>query len=335
MVDMRADTPVALRPEFSGLGPSDLPPTAALLWHGAMTETVVSVSGLTKSYDDFVAVDGIDLIVGRGEVFGMLGPNGAGKTTTFECLEGLRRRDAGSISVVGIDPDRDGRGLAQVIGVQLQTSALPPTMTPAEALSFFSAYHRIAPPFDLLEQLGLAEHASIRYEALSGGLQRRLALVLAIAHRPQVVFLDEPTSGLDVASRVELHRIISDLSRGGTTVLLATHDMAEAEELTDRVAILLRGRVVTVASPRELTATGSGLTKVIVRTEPPSLIEQIEVPAASRLREDDAYATFLTSDARASVGAILQALDSTELVDLRVERPSLEERFLELTGTNA
>ncbi len=294
----------------------------------------MSVAGLRKSYGDFTAVDGIDLSVFRGEVFGLLGPNGAGKTTTFECLEGLRRRDAGDVAVVGIDPDRDGARLAGLIGVQLQSSALPATMTPREAMSFFAAYHRMSPRFELLERFGLAAHSSVTYEALSGGLQRRLSLALAIAHQPAVVLLDEPTSGLDVASRVELHRIITELSDGGTTVLLATHDMAEAERLADRVAILLRGTVVAVGSPRELTATGAGYTKISVRTEPRTLIDAIEVPAAERLDSDDDYALFWTTDTTASVGAILRGLESdgAALVDLRVERPTLEERFLELTG---
>lgn len=298
-----------------------------------MGEVVVSVTGLRKSYGDLVAVDGIDLEVGRGQVFGVLGPNGAGKTTTFECLEGLRRRDAGEMRVVGIDPGRDGGQLASVIGVQLQSSALPPTMTPPEALDFFAAYHRVKPRVDLLERFGLTGHLATRYEALSGGLQRRLSLALAIAHDPSVVLLDEPTSGLDVASRVELHAIIGELSASGTTVLLATHDMAEAEALADRVAILLRGRVVAVGSPRELTATGSGYTKILVRTDPAELVDAMTVPAAERVRSDDGYSVFFTTDTARSVAAILDHLhgDDSALVDLRVERPSLEERFLELT----
>jgi ABC-2 type transport system ATP-binding protein len=299
-----------------------------------MGEPVVSVSGLRKTYGHEVAVDGIDLAVGAGEVFGLLGPNGAGKTTTFECLEGLRRRDAGTVGICGIDPDRAGRRLAQVIGVQLQSSALPATMTPREALTFFSAYHRRSPDFTLLERMGLTAHASTRYDELSGGLQRRLSLALAVAHEPRVVFLDEPTSGLDVGSRVELHQMVEDLSAAGTTILLATHDMAEAERLADRVAILLHGEIVALGTPRELTATGAGYTKVLVRTEPTTLLDGVEVPAARRVQTDDGYATFFTSDARTSVGAILAALqdDGSALVDLRVERPSLEERFLELTG---
>ena len=295
----------------------------------------VDVVGLTKTYGDLVAVDDIGFSVLPGEIFGLLGPNGAGKTTTLECLEGLRRADAGRLDVLGVDPASEPRRLISVIGVQLQASGLPPTMTCAEAMRFFSAYHGIAPRLDLLERLGLGARMTTRYDELSTGLQRRLALALAIAHEPPVLILDEPTAGLDVASRAELHRLIRELRDRGTTVLLATHDMAEAEGLADRVAILLDGRIVAVGSPRDLTASGDGLTKVSVRSERGSVLaDSPDLPCVTESRVSEDYTVLFTRDIGATVSAVLARLDQSDdpLIDLRVERPSLEERFLELTG---
>lgn len=300
----------------------------------AGADAAVEVLGLRKSYGGLVAVDRIDFTVRRGEIFGLLGPNGAGKTTTLECLEGLRRADSGRLNVLGVDPARDPRRLNSLIGVQLQASGLPPTMTCDDAMRFFSAYHHVEPRPDLLERLGLAEKSSSRYDELSTGLQRRLALALAIAHDPAVLILDEPTAGLDVASRTELHRLIRELSGRGTTVLLATHDMAEAEGLADRVAILLRGRIVAMGSPRDLTATGDGFTKISVRSEHGTLLDGAALPGATRSTVSDEYAVLFTRDIGATVSSVLDRLEGSgdPLIDLRVERPSLEERFLELTG---
>jgi len=297
-------------------------------------ETAVAIRDFTKTYGDFVAVDDISFDVAAGEIFGLLGPNGAGKTTTLECLEGLRRRDAGRLEINGVDPARDPAGINRLIGIQLQTSGLPATMTCEEAMQFFSAYHRTRPRFDLLDRLGLKGKAKARYGELSTGLQRRLALALAIAHEPAVLILDEPTAGLDVGSRSELHRLVRELSEQGTTVLLATHDMAEAEVMTDRVAILLRGRIVAIGSPRELTATGGGLTKVSVRSENNSLGEGEGIPGVQQATRTEDYLVLFTADTAATVSTVLDRLGrgSDALIDLRVERPSLEERFLELTA---
>ena len=203
-----------------------------------MNDTVIQVKDFRKVYGDLVAVDGIEFQVKRGEIFGLLGPNGAGKTTILEVLEGLRSSDGGTLRVMGIDPTREWRKLRNLIGVQLQSSGLPDIMRVDEALRFFSAYHGLGPQYDLLERLGLSEKMDAQYRMLSTGLQRRLSLALALAHNPPVVFLDEPTAGLDVPSRNELHTVMNELRTSGTTIILATHDMAEAEKMTDRVAIL-------------------------------------------------------------------------------------------------
>jgi ABC-2 type transport system ATP-binding protein len=299
-----------------------------------MNETVLVVKDLRKAYGDVAAVDGISLEVQRGEIFGLLGPNGAGKTTTLECLEGIRRPDGGVIDLLGVDPSRHARKLYGLIGVQLQTSGLPTAMRVDEAMAFFCAYHGVAPRYDLLERLGLGEKRHSQYRELSTGQQRRLALALAVAHQPALLLLDEPTAGLDVESRTELHAMMRELKAANTTIILATHDMAEAEKMADRVSILLRGKIVANGTPRELTATGAGLTKVSVRTDQSILAKDSTVfPAVSQRALKEDYAIYYSTDPGPTVSAILAYLNAQgdRLIDLRVERPSLEERFLEIT----
>ncbi len=301
-----------------------------------MNDSVIQVRNFRKTYGDFVAVDGISFDVQRGEIFGLLGPNGAGKTTTLESLEGLRSPDGGSLQVMDVDPTRQSRKLRNLIGVQLQTSGLPDSITVQEAMKFFCAYHGVAPRYDLLDRLGLSEKRRAQYHQLSTGQQRRLALALAVAHNPPVLFLDEPTAGLDVPSRVELHNIMRELQAEGITIILATHDMAEAEEMSDRVAILLRGRIATIGTPLDITATGAGLTKVSVRTRDASLSDPgATFPAVSQKTRKEEYNIYYSTDIGPTVAAIIAHVEAQgdTLIDLRVERPSLEDRFLEITRT--
>jgi len=301
-----------------------------------MKDSVIQVRDFSKIYGDVVAVDAISFEVQRGEIFGLLGPNGAGKTSTLESLEGLRTPDGGSLQVMGINPARQSRKLRDVIGVQLQSSGLPDSIRVDEAMKFFSAYHGVAPRYDLLDRLGLAEKRRAQYYQLSAGQQRRLALALAVAHDPPVLLLDEPTAGLDVPSRVELHNLMRELQAAGTTIILATHDMAEAEEMSDRVAILLRGKIAATGTPLELTATGAGLTKVSVHTKSSSLsVPGVTFPAVSQQGLKDEYVIYFSSDIGPTVSAIIAHVEAQEdtLIDLRVERPSLEDRFLEITRT--
>ena len=301
-----------------------------------MKDSVIKVRDFQKVYGDVVAVDGISFEVQCGEIFGLLGPNGAGKTTTLETIEGLRAPDGGSLQVMGVDPTRESHKLRNLIGVQLQTSGLPDSMCVNEVMRFFCAYHGVPPRYHLLERLGLSEKMSAQYHTLSAGQQRRLALAVAVAHNPPVVLLDEPTAGLDVASRIELHDLMRELQAAGTTIILATHDMAEAEKMADRVAILLRGSIAATGTPRELTATGAGLTKVSVCTEGTSLSEtSVTFPAVSQVAFKDDYAIYYSTDPGPTVSAIIAHIEAQgdTLIDLRVERPSLEERFLEITGT--
>jgi ABC-2 type transport system ATP-binding protein len=301
-----------------------------------MKNSVIEVKDFRKTYGTYVAVDGISFDVRKGEVFGLLGPNGAGKTSTLECLEGLRAPNGGSLRVAGIDPVSESLKLRNLIGVQLQSAGLPESITPDEAMKFFCAYHNVAPRFDLLERLGLAEKRKAQFFELSTGQQRRLALALALGHDPQVLLLDEPTAGLDVATRVELHAMMRELQTGGTTIILATHDMAEAEQMSDRVAILLQGKIVNIGTPMEITATGAGLTKISVRTQLSSLsASSITFPAVSQHMLKDDYSIYFSTDIGPTISAIVAhiAAQGDTLIDLRVERPSLEDRFLEITNT--
>jgi ABC-2 type transport system ATP-binding protein len=296
----------------------------------------ITIEGFRKTYGTFTAVQELDMQVERGEIFGLLGPNGAGKTTTLECLEGIRQPSSGRLRVLNVDPVREPQKLAQVMGVQLQSSGLHPGMTVDEAMKFFCTYHGVKPRFDLVERLGLKEKRRTQYSNLSIGLQRRLNLALAVVHNPPVVILDEPTAGLDVASRVELHSMMDELRKEGSTILLATHDMAEAEKMADRVAILLKGQVVARGTPIELTAAGSGFTKVSVRTEHDLLsVDDHAFPGVKQRLVKEEYAIYYTVDPGPTVAAVIEYINvqGDKLIDLRVERPSLEERFLEITAS--
>ncbi|MDH5606121.1 MAG: ABC transporter ATP-binding protein [Anaerolineae bacterium] len=300
-----------------------------------MDEPILQVKDFRKTYGDFVAVENISFEVYPGEIFGLLGPNGAGKTSTLESLEGLRSPDGGSLQIAGIDPGKNPSGLKNLIGVQLQSSGLPESITVEEAMKFFAAYHQVEPRYDLIDRLGLEEKRKTQYHQLSTGQQRRLSLALAIAHRPQVLFLDEPTAGLDVATRVELHQIMHELKEEGATIILATHDMAEAEEMSDRIAILLNGRLAATGTPMEITAAGSQLTKVSVRTQHNSLDGlNSSLPAVRQHLFKDSYNIYFSDEIGATVAAIIEHVKKHKdsLIDLRVERPSLEDRFLEITN---
>lgn len=297
-----------------------------------MADVAVSVQNLRKYYGRVAAVDGISFAVARGEIFGLLGPNGAGKTTTLECLEGLLCADSGRLRVLDVDPARDPQRLQRLIGVQLQTGALPGYLTVVELLRLFSGYRGVAPDFTLIERLGLNSQLKTQYNDLSTGQQRRLSLALALVHRPQALFLDEPTAGLDVASRMSLHQLLRELRAQGAAIVLSTHDMAEAETVADRVAILLKGRIAAIGTPRELTATGAGLTRISVRTVGDSLAS-LTLPMVIKQIQQGEYTVLLTAAPGPTATTVIRHIEQAEdqLIDLRIERPSLEERFLELT----
>jgi ABC-2 type transport system ATP-binding protein len=214
---------------------------------------VVAVRHLGKSYGMVAAVADVSFTVRAGEVFGIVGPNGAGKTTTVECLAGLRVPDRGSARVLGFDPGRDRRELQQLIGVHLQSAALPSDITVQEALRLFRGLYRAGADWrELMRRWGLEEKRRARFGTLSGGQRQRLFVALALVNDPRIVILDELTTGLDPLARRTSWEAIDELRAGGTTVILVTHSMEEAEAICDRVAIVDRGRVVALDTPRRL-----------------------------------------------------------------------------------
>ncbi|WP_100489322.1 ABC transporter ATP-binding protein [Sporolactobacillus pectinivorans] len=297
-----------------------------------MTEIVVSVRGLVKHYGTFTALNGIDFQIGSGEVFGLLGANGAGKTTTLECLEGLRQPSAGAIRIAGCNPQTDGRTLRRRLGVQLQSAALPGCMRVDEAIALMRAYQHAGSCSDLVERFDAGTLLKKQYRQLSTGQRRRVHLILALIGRPRVLVLDEPTAGLDVQSRAHLHEAVREMKKAGMTILMASHDMAEVEELCDRLAILRNGRIVASGTPEEITAHGNEETLIRLRTSGESLHAGDAVAAATLTGSHDGYLEWRSRNAAASVIELLSRVEAAGDVveDLRVERPSLEQRFLEL-----
>ena len=215
--------------------------------------TVVEVTDLRKRYGDVVAVDGVSLSVVRGEVFGVVGPNGAGKTTTVECIAGLRRPDAGRVRVLGMDPAADAATVRVRVGVQLQQAALPDRLRVGEAMRLFAgAYGRLDRVDALLDQWGLQAKRRAAFATLSGGQRQRLFIALALLGEPEIVVLDELTTGLDPAARRETWALVRRLREAGTTVVLVTHAMDEADALCDRLAVIVAGRVVALGVPAEV-----------------------------------------------------------------------------------
>jgi ABC-2 type transport system ATP-binding protein len=298
-----------------------------------MEEAAVSVKGLVKRYGSVTAVDGISFEVKKGEVFGLLGSNGAGKTTTFECMEGLRTTDGGVIKVAGCDPVRQQSLLHSRLGVQLQSSSLPDSMLVSEIIRLVCTYHHTAVPDELVRKFGAEPLLRKQYRQLSTGQKRRVHLVLALCSNPQVLILDEPTAGLDVQNRAGLHDEIRKASQEGMTILLATHDMAEAETLCGRIAILVKGKIAVCGTPSEITAAGSRQTKIRLRTSAGSLFSAMpEIADAQYTETKDGYIEWSCRNASSAVIEILTCVKNNgdTVEDLRVERPSLEERFLEL-----
>jgi ABC-2 type transport system ATP-binding protein len=296
---------------------------------------VIHVAGIRKTYGSLVAVDNVSFDVQAGEIFGLIGPNGAGKTTTMECVEGLRKPDAGVVSVVGLDPFRDVYALQDRIGVQLQAAQLQKRIKVWEALDLWaSLYRRHLDPKTLLGQLGLADKANAWFMTLSGGQKQRLFIALALVNDPEVVFLDELTTGLDPQAR----RAIWDLVRGirdrGKTVFLTTHLMEEAERLCDRVAILDHGRIIDVDTPDRLVRRHCPERGVILTTEDERGANYFHrVPhVTSVVRNGQRYT--IEGASEDLVTDVIQCLSEHQIrvTDFRTTMPTLEDVFLKITG---
>lgn len=285
---------------------------------GVMTahgyELAVDVRGLRKRYGDVTAVDGIDLGIRRGEVFGLLGPNGAGKSTTVEILQGNRARDAGEVSVLGADPATGTRAWRSRVGIVWQDESAPAELTVRETVRHFAHYYpRPRDPEQVIGLVGLEAKADSRIKSLSGGQRRRLDVALGVIGDPELLLLDEPTTGFDPAARRRFWDLIRLLADEGTTILLTTHYLEEAEALADRLAIVARGRVVAEGEPQALRDRfGTGAT-----------VEWTEPDGAARSEH--------TETPTRTVAELMRRFDG-EIPGLRVNRPTLEDVYLRLTG---
>ena len=296
-------------------------------------DDVIVVDGLRKDYGSVQAVAGLTFTVRRGEVFALLGPNGAGKTTTVEILEGHRDRSSGSVSVLGFDPATGGREYRERIGIVLQDAGFDEEFTVRELVALYaSLYPSRRDPDEVIDLVGLADKSGARTKTLSGGQRRRLDLALGLVGDPEVLFLDEPTTGFDPTARRRAWDLIRSLRDAGTTILLTTHYMEEAESLADRAALIVAGRLVVMGTPASLIAGETA--GVIAFTLPPGVVAD-ELPAfAGSTRVDGLAAVVETAEPTADLLALTTwaVARSVELPDLTLSRPTLEDVYLRLTG---
>ncbi len=292
----------------------------------------IEIKALVKSYGGVNAVDSIDLVIESGEVFALLGPNGAGKTTTVEILEGHRDRTSGEVNVLGFDPSTGGREFRERIGIVLQETAVEPELTVSEVLDVYGdVYPKRRPTEELIALVGLEEKSGSRIKTLSGGQQRRLELALGLVGDPDLVFLDEPTTGFDPSARRQAWSIVENLAALGKTILLTTHYMDEAQHLADRIAVIAKGIIVAEGTPETLGDRQKA--DAIVRFNLPAGVSISDLPVAPTAVENS-----LVSISHQSPTLLLNSLTSwalerkIELEGLSVERPSLEDVYLQLVG---
>ena len=296
-----------------------------------MSDRVIEVKGLRKSYGDFEAVKGIDIHVDRGEVFALLGPNGAGKTTTAEILEGFRERSGGDVDVLGHDPAKGERELKDRIGIVLQSTGVDPYLTVRETVDLYAGYFPKPRNVDeVIDLVGLAEKRTTRVNKLSGGQQRRLDVAIALAGDPELLFLDEPTTGFDPTARRNAWEIVKDLVGIGKTVFLTTHFMDEAQYLANRVAVIAKGEIVAEGTPDTIAGRDTMLARIRFRVaekgaNPPDLGQTALDDGSFEIRAEDP-----TKPVHDLTG---WALDGGARLDvLEISRPSLEDVYLDITG---
>ena len=302
--------------------------------------SLIHVDGLTKTYGDRQVLRGVDLDVEAGQIVGILGPNGAGKTTAVECIGGLRRPDAGTIRVAGLDPTQDPHELRELLGMQLQECRLPKKMTAREALDLYRSFY--ADPRDtgeLLARFGLGDRADQRFETLSGGQQQRLSVALALVGNPRIAILDELTTGLDPTARREIWEFLAELRRDGVTILLVTHFMEEAQYLCDRVAIIDDGIVAAFDTPDGLAAAAG--TSQRMRFTPSRPVDDAELGALRR--QPDVQEVRVDGDRLVVTGGV--DVVSSAIVELwrlgvsarglRVDAPNLDDAYLWFTRSDA
>ena len=298
----------------------------------------VSVVDLSKCYGSVAAVRNLSLQISGGHIFGLLGANGAGKTTTLECILGLRTPDSGTVTIDGMNAITEPEKARQIIGAQLQATALQDKLTPREAIAFFGAFYKSRiKPAELLKRFSLNEKANAPFETLSAGQKQRLALALAFVNDPKVIFLDEPTAGLDPQARRDLHQDILQLRADGKTVVLSTHFIEEAHRLCDRIAIINHGSIVAEGTPDELVTQASSPHRLVFTTLPTLSAQQIA--ALPTLESSKCIADtweLSASNITDLVVALMKQIEAVgaTLIDLRLHRPSLEDAFLKLIAAN-
>ncbi len=298
-----------------------------------MSSTVISVAHLSKRYGDLTAVADVSFEVTRGEIFGLLGPNGAGKTTSVECVQGLRTRDGGQVAVLDLDPRTDADHLRPLIGSQLQESSLPDRMKVWEALDLFAALMPNGPPWrQALDEWGLTDKADSSFASLSGGQRQRLLVALALVNEPQVVFLDEMTTGLDPAARRATWGLIERIRESGTTVVLVTHFMDEAERLCDRIAVVNRGRIVATGTPAELIASGHNQVSVRFTAEVGELGFLDVIPGVTSVERRGIAVEVIAHPASVPFIGNELVTHGAAPPDMRVVSPSLEDVYLRLVS---
>jgi len=308
-----------------------------------MTDTAaIEVSGLVKEYGDLRALDGLDLRVEAGEFFGLLGPNGAGKTTFIEILVGLTRKTDGTAAVFGHDVVDDYRDARDAIGLAPQEYNVDRFFPIREVLEHKAGYHGVPPTEaadradEALKRVGIYDKRDERFDWLSGGMKRRLLLARALVTDPDLLILDEPTAGVDVQLRRDLWDVVRELNENGTTVLLTTHYIEEAERLCDRVAVMDEGRVLDVATPEDLMSRGTDTIAVTLANEP-GAAPAFDVDAVLDAAVEGSRLTVRVEDGGRAVADVVTALQAAghQIVDLDVSRTSLEEIFVEMTGEDA
>jgi ABC-2 type transport system ATP-binding protein len=300
----------------------------------AASKPAVEITHLRKTYGPVVAVDDVSLSVAEGEIFGILGPNGAGKTTTVECAVGLRSPDSGTTRLLGLDPRADRDEVHEIVGVQLQTSALPAKLRVGEILDMYRSFYREpADVSELIEVLGLAGKRGDYYKSLSGGQKQRLSVALALIGRPKIAVLDEMTTGLDPGARRDAWDLIEGVRARGVTILLVTHSLEEAERLCDRVALIDNGRVAALDTPASLAAQARGGKSVrLVPSAPFDDRLLTGLPEVTRVEHAGQHMLVTGTGELVNVVILTLAAAGVTARDVQLDSSNLEDAFVRLTG---
>ena len=300
-------------------------------------QPAVTISNLVKRYGSFVAVDDVSFSIQEGEIFGIIGPNGAGKTTTVECISGLRVPDSGAISVCGLSPQRDRDRIRDLVGVQLQESALPPRLKVGEAVELFAAFY--ADPLDpreVLDSLGIKDIERAAFKNLSGGQKKRVSIALALVGNPKIAILDELTTGLDPEARRGTWALIERMRDRGVTVILVTHFMDEAETLCERLALIDRGRLTVLDTPEAIAAGSAGNRLRFVPSQP---VQDEALYAVDGVQAVERKGRFVTVKGTGDLAASLirsLAADGVQVSELEATHGNLDDAFIRLTrGTTS